>query len=54
MSRIKELREDPNNNINFVDTILFFFPDLKSKYIDLFIRILKKNEEISESYILKG
>lgn len=51
MSKIKELRNNPHHNINFVDAIQFFFPDLKSKYVDLFIRILEKDDKVDDNYI---
>ena len=43
MSRIKDLQNIPNNCINIVDTIVFFFPELKSKYVELIIRLLKRD-----------
>jgi hypothetical protein len=43
MSKINELKSIPGNEINIIDYIKTLFPiDTKSKYIELFYRLLKK------------
>ena len=49
MSRLKELQSNPSNCINIVDTIAFFFPDLKSKYIEMLVRLMKRDAVPIES-----
>lgn len=44
MSRIKNLKSDPNNNIDIVKIISLFCPKNKeSKYVDTLFRLLKSN-----------
>ena len=46
MSRIKELRNLPENNINIVDLLSMVIPDKKTKYVDLLIRMMKSTKDI--------
>lgn len=48
MSRIKELREQPENNINIVDVISLITPNKKTKYIDMILRVMKKTKDLNE------
>ena len=48
MSKIKELRENPEYNINMVDLVTMVTPTKKSKYVELFLRIQKTKEEDSK------
>ena len=45
MSHIKEIKNNPDNNIGFVETISLFYPGIKSKYIDLLLRIMKNESK---------
>lgn len=44
MSRIKELKENPENNLNLVDLFSMIIPDKKSVYIETLFRIMKKTQ----------
>ncbi len=50
MSRIKELKQNPDNNINMVDVFQIFCPEGKSKYIEFLIR-LSKNTKHLDMYV---
>lgn len=50
MSRIKELKQNPDNNINMVDVFQIFCPEGKSKYVEFLIR-LSKNTKHLDMYI---
>ena len=47
MSRIKELINDPTNNISLIDLFELFVPEKKTKYVDLMVRIMKNTNDIS-------
>lgn len=46
MSKIKELKTNPDNILNFVDIIELFSPDKKSKYTDMLLRLMNKTKNI--------
>ena len=48
MSRIKNLKTDPEHIINMVDIIGLFVPEKKSKYIETLMRIMKKTKNIDQ------
>ena len=46
MSRTKELKTNPENNISMFDLFSLFVPEGKSKYVETFLRIMKKTNNI--------
>lgn len=50
MSKIKELKQNPENNISLVDIFQSFYPTGKTKYLDLIIRLVKNTKSI-ERYV---
>lgn len=46
MSKIKELKTNPDNILNFVDILELFSPDKKSKYTDMLLRLMNKTKNI--------
>ena len=48
MSRAKELKTNPENNINLFELFSMFIPEGKTKYTDTLIRIMKKTPNIDE------
>lgn len=52
MSKIKNLKNDADNNFNVVDIISLIVPDGKSKYVETLMRIMKKTSNIKE-YVQK-
>lgn len=56
MSKIQELKNDPSNNINVVELFKGLFPQLKTKYIELLVRLSKENIKNSHFYkdIVRG
>ena len=48
MSRAKELKEKPENNINMFELFSLLSPEGKSKYTETLIRIMKKTPNIDE------
>lgn len=50
MSKIKELKQNPENNISLVDVFQSFYPSGKTKYLDLIIRLVKNTKSI-ERYV---
>ena len=48
MSRIKNLKTNPEHNINIVDIVGLFVPENKTKYVETLIRIMKKTKNIEE------
>lgn len=50
MSKIQELKNDPANNINVVELFKGLFPQLKTKYIELLLKLSKENIKNSHFY----
>jgi len=50
MSRIKELKQNPDNNISMVDVFKIFCPDGKTKYIEFLLRLSKSTKHL-EQYV---
>lgn len=48
MSKIKELKNDSNNNFNLIDVLELFSADKKSKYTDLLLRLMKNTNNIND------
>ena len=48
MSKIRDLKVNPENNINIVNIIEMFSPDAKSKYTDLLLRLMKNTPNLKE------
>ena len=48
MSKIKELRTNPENNLNLVNVLELFIPDNKSKYTDLLLKLMKSTPNLKE------
>ena len=48
MSKIKELRTAPENNINIVDLFSLLVPEGKSKYVETLIRFIKNTSNLTE------
>lgn len=48
MSRTKELKQLPENNVNIFELFSFFAPEKKSKYTEMLLRIMKKTPNIDE------
>lgn len=46
MSRIKELKTNPDNNLNLVDVFQLICPEGKSKYVELLLRLTKQTKNI--------
>ena len=46
MSKIKELKTNPENILNFVEVLELFSPDKKSKYTDMLLRLMNKTKNI--------
>jgi hypothetical protein len=47
MSKIKELKNDPENALNMVDVLSLFTPNGKTKYVELLLRVVKNTKDIS-------
>ncbi len=50
MSRIKELKQHPDNNISMVDVFKVLCPEGKTKYIEFLLRLSKNTKHI-ERYV---
>lgn len=48
MSRIKNLRNEPENCINLVDLFSLICPEGKSKYIELALKLMKRTKRLDE------
>lgn len=48
MSKIRDLKTNPNNCFNIVDTIELFVPNGKSKYTDMLLRIMNNTPNLKE------
>lgn len=48
MSRIKNLKTNPEHIINMVDIIELFVPEKKTKYVETLIRIMRKTKNLEE------
>lgn len=46
MSRIKELKQNPDNNISMVDVFKIFCPEGKTKYIEFLLRLSKNTKHL--------
>ena len=47
-SRIKELRNRPENCINLIDMLSLICPEGKTKYVETLLRIMRSSEKITE------
>lgn len=47
MSKIKELKNDPENALNMVDVLSLFTPKGKTKYVELLLRVVKNTKDIN-------
>jgi len=48
MSKIRDLKTNPNNCFNIVDAIELFVPDGKSKYTDMLLRVMNNTPNLKE------
>ena len=48
MSKAKELKTNPENNINMYELLSLFSPEKKSKYVDTLFRLMKKSKNFKE------
>ena len=48
MSKIKDLKLNPDNNLNIISILELFSPDAKSKYTDTLLRLMKSTPNIKE------
>jgi hypothetical protein len=48
MSKAKDLKTSPENNMNIYELLSLFSPDKKSKYTETLIRVMKKTPNIDE------
>ena len=48
MSKIKELRTNPDNNLNLVTVLELFSPEGKSKYTDMLLRLMKNTPNLKD------
>lgn len=48
MSKIKELKTNPDNSLNLVTVLELFSPEGKSKYTDLLLKLMKSTPNIKE------
>lgn len=48
MSKIKELRTNPDNNLNLVSVLELFSPEGKSKYTDMLLRLMKNTPNLKD------
>jgi len=48
MSRTKQLKELPENNINLYNLFSFFSPEKKSKYTELLLRLMKNTPNLND------
>lgn len=48
MSRVKQIKESPDNIINLYDILSLFSPEGKSKYVETLLRIVKKTNNLNE------
>jgi hypothetical protein len=46
MSKIKDLKNDPENVLNMVDVLSLFAPKGKSKYVELLLKTIKKTKDL--------
>lgn len=46
MSRIKELKTQPEHNINIIDLLVMVIPENKTKYVEMLIRMMKSTNNI--------
>jgi hypothetical protein len=48
MSRIKELKTDGNNILNFIEVLELFVPNKKSKYTETLLRLMNRTKNIEQ------
>jgi hypothetical protein len=48
MSKIRDLKTNPENSINIVNIVEMFSPDAKSKYTDMLLRLMKSTPNLKE------
>mgnify|MGYP000874914690 FL=1 len=46
MSKIKDLKLNPDNNLNIISILELFSPNAKSKYTDTLLRLMKSTPNI--------
>lgn len=49
MSLIKNLKDDPKNQISVIEILEMIIPDKKSKYVDLLLRLMKTTPQLDEA-----
>jgi hypothetical protein len=47
MSKIKELKTNSDNNLNFVEVLELFSPNKKSKYTDMLLRLMNRTKNLN-------
>jgi hypothetical protein len=48
MSKIKELKTNTNNNLNFIEVLELFAPSKKSKYTETLLRLMNRTKNIDQ------
>jgi hypothetical protein len=48
MSKIKELKTNNNNNLNFIEVLELFVPSKKSKYTETLLRLMNRTKNINQ------
>jgi hypothetical protein len=48
MSKIKELKTNTNNNLNFIEVLELFSPSKKSKYTETLLRLMNRTKNIDQ------
>lgn len=51
MSRIKELKQHPENNFNLIDMLATVCPEGKTKYVETLLRLIKKSNNLDNFII---
>lgn len=49
MSLIKNLKEDPKNQVSIIEILEMIIPDKKSKYVDLLLRLMKATPQLDQA-----
>ena len=48
MSKIRELKSNTNNVLNFIDVLELFSPDKKSKYTETLLRLMNRTKNYND------
>ena len=48
MSKIRELKSNTNNTLNFIDVLELFSPDKKSKYTETLLRLMNRTKNYND------